>query len=365
MLIGFFIFLLLILVGVWGYMQHPKFGKAPSGERLERMKKSEHFKDGVFENLNHTPQLAEGYTMTGVLWDFLTTTYPDTTPVDSIPSVKTNLNELKPEENVLIWMGHSSYFIQLNGIKYLIDPVLSGNASPLPTTKAFPGSDVYKVADIPAIDYLLISHDHYDHLDYETIKALIPKVEKVITGLGVGSHLEYWGYDPKAVTELDWNETRVLNDSTKIHTAPARHFSGRTLKRNNTLWLSFVLETPTKKLFLGGDSGYDAHFKEIGEKYGPFDLALLEDGQYDPKWKYIHLIPEEVVKAAQELKTKRLMPVHNSKFKLGNHPWYDPLNRVTAEAVKQGMPILTPKIGEKVNLDDENQRFERWWEGLK
>ncbi|MBA5630062.1 MBL fold metallo-hydrolase [Moheibacter sp. BDHS18] len=365
MLIGFFIFLLLILVGVWGYMQHPKFGKAPSGERLERIRQSKNYKDGAFQNLNHTPQLAEGYTMMGVLWDFLTTTYPNTHPLDSIPAVKTDLKNLDPNENLLIWMGHSSYFIQLNGIKYLIDPVLSGNASPLPTTKAFPGSDVYKVADIPKIDFLLISHDHYDHLDYETIKSLTPKVGKVITGLGVGSHLEHWGYKSEMITEMDWNETTVLKDSTKIHTTPARHFAGRTLKRNNTLWLSFVLETPTKKLFLGGDSGYDTHFKENGEKHGPFDFALLEDGQYDPKWKYIHLLPEEVVKAAQELKTKRLMPVHNSKFKLGNHSWFDPLDRVTAEAEKQGMPILTPKIGEKVNLDNENQLFEKWWEGLK
>ncbi len=365
MLIGFLVLVLLLTLGVWGFLQHPKFGKVPSGERLLRIEKSKNYRDGQFQNLNHTPQLAEGYTMGGVLWDFLFTKYPNTAPIDSIPSVKTDLRKFKPEENVLVWMGHSSYFIQLNGTKYLIDPVLSGNASPLPTTKAFPGSDIYKVADIPEIDYLLISHDHYDHLDYETMKSLIPKVGKIITGLGVGAHLEYWGYQPDIITELDWNESVSLNEHTKIHTAPARHFSGRTLKRNNTLWLSFVLETPTKKLFLGGDSGYDSHFKEIGEKFGPFDLALLEDGQYDPKWKYIHLLPEEVVKAAQELKTKRFIPVHNSKFKLGNHPWNDPLNRISAEAEKQQMGILTPKIGEKVNLDDPHQTFEKWWEGLQ
>lgn len=365
MLIGFLVLVLLLALGIWGFLQHPKFGKAPSGERLLRIENSKNYKDGQFHNLNHTPQLAEGYTMVGVLWDFLFTKYPNTAPMDSIPSVKTDLRKFNPEENVLVWMGHSSYFIQLNGKKYLIDPVLSGNASPLPTTKAFPGADVYKPEDIPDIDYLLISHDHYDHLDYETMKSLIPKVGQIITGLGVGAHLEYWGYKSEIITEMDWNESVSLNEHTKIHTVPARHFSGRTLKRNNTLWVSFVLETPRKKLFLGGDSGYDFHFVEIGNKYGPFDLALLENGQYDPKWKYIHLLPEESVKAAKELKAKRLMPVHNSKFKLGNHTWFDPMERIAAAALKQKLPLLTPKIGEIVYLDDENQSFENWWQGRK
>ena len=365
MLIGFLVLILLLTLGIWGYLQHPKFGKAPSGERLLRIENSKNYRDGQFHNLNYTPQLAEGYTIGGVLWDFLFTKYPDTAPMDSIPSVKTDLKKFKPEENVLVWMGHSSYFIQLNGTKYLMDPVLSGNASPLPTTKAFPGADVYKVEDIPEIDYLLISHDHYDHLDYETIKALIPKVGKIITGLGVGAHLEHWGYDPEIINEMDWDETISLNDSTQIHSTAARHFSGRTLKRNNTLWLSFVLETPDKKLFLGGDSGYDSHFVEIGNKYGPFDWVILENGQYDPKWKYIHLLPEETVKAAKELKAKRLVPVHNSKFKLGNHTWFDPLERVVAEATNQKMPILTPKIGEIIWLDAENQPIEKWWKDLR
>src|SRR5690606_26704984 len=162
---------------------------------------------------------------------------------------------------------------------------------------------------------------------------------KVITGLGVGSHLEYWGYTIDKITELDWNESIKLDDSTTLYTVPARHFSGRTFKRNTSLWLSFILETSSTKLFLGGDSGYDTHFKEMGKKLGPFDLVILEDGQYDPKWKYIHLLPEEVVKAAGDLKGKRLLPVHNSKFKLGNHAWNDPLTRVVKEAEKENMPL--------------------------
>jgi len=369
MLIGFLLLIVLLVLGILIYMQQPQFGKAPSGERLERIKQSKNYKDGSFQNLNFTPSLTEGYSMGNVLWDFLFTKYPNTSPLDSIPAVKTDLKNLNPNENLLIWFGHSSYFIQLDGKKYLIDPVLSGNASPISgTNKAFPGADFYKVEDIPEIDYLLITHDHYDHLDYKTIKKLIPKVKKVITGLGVGSHLEYWGYNSEIIEELDWNEKAIYNLFSmpiSITAVPARHFSGRTFKRNNTLWLSFILESNGKKLFLGGDSGYDTHFKEIGEKFGPFDLAILENGQYDVKWKYIHLLPEEVVQAAKDLNVKQLFPVHNSKFKLGNHPWNDPMQRLSLETEKKGMPILTPKIGEKINLDDSNQTFDKWWEDLE
>ena len=366
MLITFLILIIALVAGVYIFMQQPVFGKAPSGERLERIQKSKNYQDGAFQNLTHTPSLAEGYTMGGVLWDFLFTKYPNTTPVDSIPSVKTDLKNLNPDENVLVWFGHSSYFIQLDGKKFLIDPVFSGNASPISgTTKSFAGSDVYSVEDFPEIDYLLITHDHFDHLDYKSIKELNPKIKKVITGLGVGAHLEHWGYKPEIITELDWDEEIKLDDSTTLYTVPARHFSGRTLKRNTTLWLSFVLETPTKKLFLGGDSGYDTHFKSIGEKHGPFDLVLLEDGQYDLKWKYIHLLPEEVVKAAKDLKAKKLFPIHNSKFKLGNHTWDDSLIRVSKEAKKENMPLLTPMIGEPINLNDSVYTYKDWWSGMK
>ncbi len=363
MLIGFLVLMSLMILGIWGYMQHPIFGKAPSGERLERIQKSPNYRNGQFHNLTETPSLAEGYTMFGVFWDFLFTKYPNVVPLDSIPSVKPDWKNLDPDEDLLIWFGHSSYYIQLEGKKYLIDPVFSGNASPLAgTNRAFPGSEIATAADLPEIDYMLITHDHYDHLDHKTVIDLIPKVKKVITGLGVGAHLEHWGYAKEKITELDWNESLKLDDSIQIYAVPGRHFSGRTFKRNNTLWVSFVLETPETKIFIGGDSGYDSHFKKIGEEFGPFDLAILENGQYDEKWRYIHFLPDEVVKVAQELKAKRFMPVHNSKFKLGNHPWDDPMKRVTVEADKQNASVLTPKIGEIIKLNDENQVFERWWE---
>src|SRR5690606_34041675 len=276
-------------------------------------------------------------------YDFFFTKFPRTNPTDRIPSVKTDLKQIPLTENVLVWFGHSSYYIQLNGKRFLIDPVFSGNASPiLKSNKSFKGSDIYSAEDMPYIDFLLISHDHYDHLDYETILKLKPKVKQVICGLGVGSHLEHWEFEDSKVIEKDWNQEIELTDGITLHTTPARHFSGRSFTRNNTLWLSYVLETPDFKMFLGGDSGYDTHFKAIGEKFGGFDLAILENGQYNEAWHDIHTLPEEVLKAAVDLKAKRILPVHSSKFKLAFHSWDEPLKQVTKiNEEKYHLPLVT------------------------
>lgn len=359
-LIGLFVFIVFL------YTKQARFGRKPSGERLEMIRKSPNFKAGKFQNLTHTPSLTEGYTFTRVLYEFLFKKVPDRIPLGLIPTQRTDLISLNADEDVLVWFGHSSYFIQLNGKKLLIDPVFSKNASPISgSNKAFQGTDLYTVADLPAIDYLFITHDHYDHLDYQTFIDLIPKTGKVICGLGVGAHFERWGYPQEKIVEKDWNETFELEPGFTIHTTPARHFSGRAFKRNNTLWMSFVLETPNLKLFLGGDSGYDTHFAEIGNRFGPFDLVILENGQYDGKWKYIHMLPEEVLQAAQDLKAKRLFPVHSSKFALAQHPWKEPLTRVKLLNESIQMPLLTPMIGEKVELGKEDQVFSSWWEGVE
>jgi len=275
---------------------------------------------------------------------------------------------LKLDSNidVLVWFGHSSYFIQIDGKKILVDPVLSGSASPLSfTTKAFKGSDPYKADDIPEIDYLFITHDHWDHLDYDTIIKLKPKIKKVICPLGLGENLEYWGYNPTIIIEKDWNEKIILDSSFTAYTVPARHFSGRSFQRNKSLWTAFVLHTPTFKFYIGGDGGYDTHFAEIGKTFGEFDLAILENGQYNDKWKYIHMKPEEVLQAAKDLKAKRLLPVHSSKFALALHPWNEPLKRITAANKQINLPLLTPIIGEQVKLKDSIQFFPEWWEGIQ
>ncbi|MFD2200929.1 MBL fold metallo-hydrolase [Shivajiella indica] len=354
--------ILLLAIGIFLFLLHPKSGKAPSGERLAKFQQSPNFKNGKFENFTFTPMFAEGTSMMGLLYDQLFKKHPDREPNGFIPSVKIDLHQLEREENILIWFGHSSYFMQIEGKRFLIDPVFSGNASPVPgSVKAFQGTDPYTVADIPEIDYLLITHDHYDHLDYETIRDIKHNVKKVICGLGVGSHLEYWGYASNMIIEKDWDQTIEFQDL-KIHTAKARHFSGRTFSRNNTLWLSFVVETPIRKIYVGGDSGYDTHLAEIGALHGPIDLAILDNGQYNQAWRNIHFFPEETVKAALDLKAKSLMPVHSSKFALSMHPWYEPISEVYQFSKQYQMQLKTPIIGEKVWLDDANQVFTNWWE---
>ncbi len=343
-----------------------KFGRTPSGKRLERIKKSAHYRNGQFHNLRPTPQLTEGATMSRVIYGFLFGKIERKIPSVPIPTVKTDLRSILPDEDILVWFGHSSYFLQIDGLRFLVDPVFSGSASPLPgSNKAFPGTDIYTVEDFPAIDYLLITHDHYDHVDYTTLLTLQPKVRAVICVLGVGEHLELWGYHKDQITEADWNETLSLRNSFSIHTVPARHFSGRGLSRNKSLWLSFLLESPSMKIFIGGDSGYDTHFKEIGDKFKSIDLAILENGQYDPQWKYIHLSPEEVLMAAKDLNAKRVFPVHNSKFKMANHAWDDPMRRVAEYNKTYGIPKISPLIGEKVFLKDPDQVFSNWWETIE
>ncbi len=343
-----------------------KLGKLPSGERLKTIQDSPNYKDGSFKNLNHTPDLTEGATYYGVIKENYFTFKHNVKPTDRIPSQKTDLLQLKPTEDILVWFGHSSYFMQVDGKKILVDPVLSGSAAPVSfAVQAFAGADVYTVDELPDLDYLFISHDHYDHLDYETIMELKPRIGKVICGLGIGAHFEHWGFAKDNILEGDWHDEIKLSNGFVVHLAPARHFSGRSITRNQALWTAFVLQTPSHRIFIGGDSGYDTHFAAIGKKYGPFDLAILENGQYDKSWKYIHMTPEEVLLAAKDLGARKLLPVHSGKFTLANHPWDEPLSRITSLPKAAGLQVLTPMIGERLELKNDNQVFKKWWEGVK
>lgn len=355
-----------IIISIIIFIRHPLFGKKAEGTRLEKITQSKNFKGNQFRNLSKTPSLAEGTTYYDAIKDLLFSKVKATKPTESIPYIKTNIKQLELTEDYLVWFGHSSYFIQVDQKKILVDPVLTKNASPIyGTNVAFKGTDVFNIATLPAIDFLILTHDHYDHLDYTTFKKIKNRISKIICPLGVGAHLEYWGFPEKNIIELDWYENISLSESIQLTATPARHFSGRGFKRNNTLWASYVLKSASLNLFLGGDSGYDTHFKEIGMQFGPFDIAILENGQYDKKWKYIHLLPEDLPKASSDLNTKRLLPVHNSKFKLANHPWKEPLQKIMENASKiPGIKIMTPKIGEIVYLSNENQLFENWWESV-
>lgn len=284
------------------------------------------------------------------------------TPPQALPGVKTDLSGTTGERPVINWFGHSSYLIRYQQFNLLVDPVFSGYASPVKLFgKAFNGSDIYTVDDLPSIDLLVITHDHYDHLDYKTLLRLKGKVKKVITPLGVGAHLEYWGWDPAIITELDWQEAEQVTDRIRITALPARHFSGRGTTRGKTLWASYALKLDSFSIYLGGDSGYGKHFKAIGEQYGPFDIAMLENGQYGADWPLIHMFPEEVVQAAIDLKAKTVLPVHWGKFKLANHPWIEPLQRFLLAAGQAGIPVSVPRIGESYRIGDPVMR-DPWWE---
>ncbi len=340
-------------------------GKDPSGERLKKIEGSSNYRDGIFQNVSETLVMTGRGDFFKALRKFLTK--PKTViPPGSLPSVKTNLKNLPDGNPVLVWFGHSSYLIKINGKHILVDPVFSGYASPfkMKSAKSFDGSNVYSVDDMPDIDILLITHDHYDHLDYTTVKKLDKKTKHIITSLGVGSHLEYWGFDSNKVTELDWHNSTEKIEGIKFTAAPARHFSGRSFKRAKTLWSSFILKTKDFSMYLGADSGYDTHFKEIGEKHGPFDLAILESGQYNEMWKPIHMMPEETVQASLDLKAKTLLPVHWAKFSLSLHPWNEPIERLIKKAEELKVEITTPMIGEPIIIGEKCPN-KLWWRDVK
>lgn len=341
-----------------------KFGQFPNASKKAYFDTLSNYKLGKFQNEIHTPAIAEGQSMGKLLIEFFQKK-PHTEPSVPIPFINTDLNMLPRDENVFIWFGHSSYFIQVDGLKFLIDPVFSGKASPVPgTVKAFPGTNHYQAEHFPEIDFLLISHDHWDHLDADTIAALQPKVKQVICGLGVSQHFEYWGWPLEKITAKNWHESVALKPGFSITLTPARHFSGRWFTRNISLWTSYVLQTPSFKLFLGGDSGYGPHFKVIGEKYGPFDWAILECGQYNQKWPYIHSMPHELIQEMQDLNASKLIPVHHSKFKLALHPWFEPLENVTNCAEEKGVHTFTPMIGESLSLNATEVHTSRWWKAI-
>jgi L-ascorbate metabolism protein UlaG (beta-lactamase superfamily) len=281
-----------------------------------------------------------------------------------LPSVKeADLNALP--DGSLVWFGHSAFLIKLAGKTFLIDPSLSPTASPVGfIVKAFPGTVGYLPQDLPPIDYLFISHDHWDHLDYPTMIELKSKISHIYCPLGVGAHFDEWGFEPEAVVEGDWWEVYEPEPGLKITFIPARHSGGRSLRFNQSLWTGFILEYADKKIFYSGDGGYLPQYAEFGQKVGPVDLAIIECGQYDPRWKNIHMTPEESVQTALDMGAKAAMPVHSGKFKIANHSWDDPFIRFQAAAEKAGLPLVSPIIGEVVDLNDSERVFPRWWVGV-
>lgn len=362
--IGVLILLAIISTGL--YLQLPKFGTLPEGKHLERMKQSSHYQDGEFKNLVPTPQIVEGSSLASNVWKYLFNEKDRPAPTEPLPTVKTDIKNLPIDQDLVVWMGHSSYYVQLGGKRILIDPILSSYAAPVSfANHAFLGTTIYTAEDFPEIDYLLISHDHWDHLDYPTVMALKPKIKNIITPLGVGINFEQWRFEEEKIFEKDWYEKVGAGDELTIELLPARHFSGRLLTRNKTLWAGFALITPQKKVLFSGDSGYSDHFKEIGEAFGGFDLVFLDSGQYDPNWPYIHMNPEEAARAAEDLNAQAFVPAHVGRFSIANHSWDQPFERVTAASQDKSYQLWTPMIGEIIALDQSNQTFTQWWKGIQ
>jgi L-ascorbate metabolism protein UlaG (beta-lactamase superfamily) len=360
-----------LAVGLFWFLQQPVFGRYPEGKRLARIRHSPDFRDGAFQNLIPTQMQAEGVGYTDLLKGMFTERSPDASPSFKLPVIKQDLAELNPSGPArVIWFGHSSYLLLISDKKILVDPVFSDRTSPISFigTKRFKGTESYNPQDIPPVDLVILTHDHYDHLDYATIRQWQdqpgPKgAVQFITSLGVGETLENWGISSNRITELDWWEKASPLPGFDLTAVPARHFSGRALKRNQSLWSGFVIETGRQRILAGGDSGYGPHFQAIGEHFGGFDLVFLECGQYNEMWPSIHMMPEETVQAAIDLKANALFPVHWGKYSLAFHAWDEPIRRCSVEASAKNMKLITPKMGETVVLNSY-PTFSKWWEKI-
>lgn len=268
-----------------------------------------------------------------------------------------------PKDANITWLGHSSILAALHGKRILFDPIFSKSASPFQFTgpKRFAGSKVVGVEDLPPLDAVVVSHDHYDHLDYHTIKKLAATVPRFFVPLGVGAHLERWGIDVTCITELDWWESYKLDGITFTCT-PSRHFSGRRLgDRFDTLWGSWVVDDGDTRLFFSGDTGYGPHFKQIGKRFKSFDIALLECGQYDKRWPNIHMQPEQTALACADLRAARMLPIHWGAFQLAFHDWTDSVQRVLRAAEGTGFDVVTPRLGETFAVKGVSYPHDAWW----
>ncbi|ASK26761.1 MBL fold metallo-hydrolase [Neisseria chenwenguii] len=342
---------------------HPVFGGKPDAESAAKIQASPQFDGEKFVNAEPTQKITTedgSFQFLGWLKTFFTPP-PDKNPREPLPSEKPDFTKMQNGD--FVWFGHSTVAFKTDGKLLLTDPVFY-RASPVPfTAEPFAQQHPTLPADFPAIDAVILSHDHYDHLDYRTIKALDPKVRRYFVPLGVKAHLQHWGVDSGKITESDWHETSTLGNI-RLTPAPARHFSGRRPGGDGaTLWASWVIQSPDFSLYFNGDSGYGRHFAENGRRYGPFDFALMENGAYNKDWAQIHMTPEESVQAAADLGAKAVMPIHWAKFDLAYHKWREPIERFLPAAQAKNLPAATPKIGQVFNLGELPQ--EVWWVDVK
>ena len=298
----------------------------------------------------------------GIAFKFFFQKPKNTEPEGSIPVIELSRKELlAAPDNTLYRLGHSTLLLKMQGVFWLTDPVFSERASPFQWLgpKRFHQAPI-SIADLPPIKAVILSHDHYDHLDHAAILQLADKVEHFITPTGVGDRLIAWGIPANKIQQLGWWQSTQVQGVELVAT-PAQHFSGRSLSdRDQTLWASWTILNQEQRIFFSGDSGYFAGFKEIGDKYGPFDLTLIETGAYDKQWPDVHMQPEESLQAHLDLRGKRLLPIHNGTFDLALHAWHEPFDRIVDLAHQHQVKISTPMMGEAVDIA-EAQSGQRWW----
>jgi L-ascorbate metabolism protein UlaG (beta-lactamase superfamily) len=327
-------------------------------------RRSPNYQDGVFVNADPASSISLDREQQRLLLRELVGSRGSGRPAGPIPVVTPSSVDAVAAQLAVSWFGHSTAMVEIDGYRVLADPVWSRRCSP---SNAVGPQRMHEVPvpleALPAVDAVLISHDHYDHLDIDTIIGLArTQRAPFCVPLGVGAHLRKWGIPDSRIVELDWNESHQVGDLTLVCT-PARHFSGRLLSRNTTLWASWVIAGPRHRAFFGGDTGYTKSFAEIGSDHGPFDLTLLPIGAYHPAWPDIHMNPEEAVRAhldVADADTGLLVPIHWATFRLAPHPWAEPVERLLRAADPAGVRVIVPKPGQRV--DPGTSALDAWWQ---
>lgn len=347
----------------------PQFGRGISPKQKIAFEKLEHYKKGKFINSEPFTIKMDVHSVAEMFKNAVSG-HPHIRPEKDIEVLRFDLNQLHSNLNGsarVVWLGHSSFLIEMENKVILIDPVFSDFAAPhsLLGKKRYNSEMSFSLSALKKIDAVIISHDHYDHLDYPTIKKIKDKVEHFIVPLGVGNHFEEWGINAAKIQELDWWEETSLG-GLKIVLTPSRHSSGRGLNdQSSTLWGSLCFLGQNQKIFFSGDGGYGSHFMDIGNKYGPFDFGMIECGQYDENWKGMHMVPEESVQAGIDAKVKVFMPIHWGAFALANHTWTDPVERFKAKAKELNASISTPSIGQSILVKSPQYPHADWWKKFK
>ncbi|GAM57593.1 outer membrane protein romA [Vibrio ishigakensis] len=319
--------------------------------------------DGKFQNseISYSTGMGDIY---GAMKAYFTTTRTEPVPTEPLPSMTLTAEQIENTKQASVArLGHSTMLIRLDGKTILTDPVFSDRASPVQWAgpKRFQDAAI-SLQDLPHIDMVVISHDHYDHLDKGAIKALHHKVDHFLVPLKIAKILTDWGVSEHKVIELDWWEEKQI-DSILFAATPTQHFSGRGLfDKDSTLWASWVIKGEQANLYFSGDSGYFSGFKAIGEKYGPFDLTMMETGAYSEAWSQIHMMPEQSVQAHIDLKGKAMLPIHNSTFDLSVHDWFEPLDRALSAAQSRNVQLVTPIFGQMMPVQDIPASAQyAWW----